>query len=102
MTKIKVYQVGSKERKNLELFEGMVNTMCDSRFFIEIKNIYFDVDSDWMYTSPVTYDMSLEYIASWQSLNAKNYEKLVSCENIVQVAEIADAYIKELNDKYNK
>ena len=63
-------------------------------FTLSIENVYYDVDSDWLYTALVTYRESDE--ASWQSLNGREWVELVNDDSMESIKERAYNYMERM------
>ena len=67
-------------------------------FGLNIENVYYDVDSDWLYTALVTYRESDE--ASWQSLNGKEWVELVNDDSMESIKKRAYDYMERTSKQF--
>lgn len=64
------------------------------RYYITIKNMYFDLGQDWKYTGLLTTDT--EEDIKWQSLNPKEWKELVNSDSVSQIIDMAWKYMDKL------
>lgn len=96
MGKIRIYDRNEIEFARLKTFANMVNEKT-TKFFVETKNIYFDFGQDWRYTALVTEDLK-EADRTWQSVNPRDYEAIITCDSFEKLNEYATKYVKGLED----
>lgn len=61
---------------------------------VTIKDIYFDVGQQWMYTALITTDTRTG--ESWQSLCPRDWELVVNCMDIEKIIEMANYYMETI------
>lgn len=104
MGKIKTYTTNDLELHKIELFARLVNSALsevnDDRYYMEVKDIYFDFGQDWMYTGFVTYDEKEQNgtLASWQSFCPRDYELILDTDSIEKLSYMAVYYAIELHN----
>jgi hypothetical protein len=62
-------------------------------FTLSVENVYYDVDSDWLYTALITYRESDE--VSWQSLNGREWVELVNDDSMESIKKRAYDYMEK-------
>ena len=66
------------------------------RFFVEIRDMYFDYGQDWMYTGFLT--TNLEDSNSWQSFCPRDWELIVNTDSVEKLTAMAEYYMQSLYD----
>ena len=80
MELIKIYERDSKEYKKLEQACKLFTAMSPNGSEYKLKNIYFDLGLNWMYTAIVTYCKDGE---SFQALSPVEYEKILTTDDVM-------------------
>lgn len=96
MNALKIYSPTDIEYTKLRIFASKVNDIVYLDYWVSIDTTYVDYGSDWKYTALITerHDDN----SSWQSLNFRDYEKVVTCDSFEQITEWACKYAEGLLD----
>lgn len=97
MSKLKLYEQTDIEYLRLKLFSDYANMLLDktdSTCLIEIEETYVDFGQNWKYTALITFDLKDK--STWQSLNFRDYEAIVSCDSVSEIKIYAEAYVRGL------
>lgn len=95
MSAIEVHENGSIEKGILEYFAMIFNNEMEktnSKYHMAVKDIYFDYGLNWLYTTLVVDDGT----SSWQALNPRDYENIVTCDSFATVWSWAIDYVEAI------
>lgn len=70
------------------------------RYDLEIKNIYFDMGQNWMWTTIVVTDEDTD--SSWQAFCPRDWELIVEETDINKIIAMAWFYMDNLQKPYNE
>jgi hypothetical protein len=68
-------------------------------YMVSIKDLYFDIGQQWMYTALITTDTKTE--EHWQSLCPRDWKLVVNCMDIEKIIEMANYYMDTVKNKEN-
>ena len=66
----------------------------DYNHMVTIKDVYFDVGQEWMYTALITTDTRNG--EHWQSLCPRDWVLVVNCMDIEKIIEMANYYMETM------
>ena len=98
MGNIRIYKSTEREAINLNLFADLCNAIYKAHNmseYITVEDIYFDYGQNWWYTACITHD---EKGDSWQTFCPRDYEIIINCTNVTDMARYADYYVEERID----
>ena len=91
---IKIYGNDTVEYQRLKLFRDNANRLLyNASKAISIKEMYFDMGQDWMYTGLIFEDFKGN--SSYQAFCPRDYELIVSCDSISKIMQMATYYAEE-------
>lgn len=91
---IKIYGNDTVEYQRLKLFRDNANRLLyNASKAISIKEMYFDMGQDWMYTGLIFEDFKGN--SSYQAFCPRDYKLIVSCDSISKIMQMATYYAEE-------
>lgn len=100
ITQPKLLNEYNKELMNMKVFvmatQQWAKKNARLRFWVELKDIYFDYGQNWMYTAFITTDLADEYDHSWQSFCPRDWELIVNTDSVEKLVAMAEYYMEEL------
>ena len=68
-------------------------------YMVSIRDLYFDIGQQWMYTTLTTTDMRTG--EHWQSLCPRDWKLVANCMDIEKIIEMANYYMNTVENKEN-
>lgn len=65
-------------------------------YSVTIRDLYFDVGQQWMYTGLITTDHKTD--EHWQSLCPRDWKLIVNCMDIEKIIEMANYYMETIEE----
>ena len=94
MDYIKVFPLGSLERKKLETAAQMLTTFSTSSIEYGVDDVYFDYGQKWEWTTIIAYDPTQAGVLhSWQALSPKEQEAIVTASGPLELAHAVNNYL---------
>lgn len=84
----------SKEFKKLDLMAKVLTGMSATGTVYFVGNTYLDLGQDWMWTTIIAHTPNGD---SYQALSPREWEEVLLCESMVEMAQIAEEHFE---DKY--
>ena len=102
ITQPKLLTEDNKELMNMKVFvmatQAWAKKNARLRFWVELKDIYFDFGQNWMYTAFITTDLADEHENSWQSFCPRDWELIVNTDSVEKLTKMAEYYMQSLYD----
>jgi len=104
ITQPKLLTEDNKELMNMKVFimatRQWMKKNIRTRFWVELKDIYFDYGQNWMYTAFITTDFADEHENSWQSFCPRDWELIVNTDSVEKLTAMAEYYMQSLYDEH--
>lgn len=97
MGKIRIYEATEIESIRLHTFANIANEIYKSHGmseYITVEDIYFDYGQNWWHTALVTNAPDEKWGNRWQTVCPRDYEIIISCDSVADLARYADYYVE--------
>lgn len=103
MSLIAIYKPNTLEWQKLHFFCNVANNKfaeLKSKYYVSIKDMYFDYGANWKYTGLLTEDLTddSEVTRSWQSVCPRDYENIIECDSFERLEDYAKMYAELISN----
>ena len=86
-------KIGSDEEKKLVAVAKILEAVSPNNYDYKVEVTYFDYGQDWVWTTIVCHNYMKD--RSWQVLNPKEWEHIITAETIADLCVIAEHITKD-------